>query len=88
MRVVGEYEVAFGGPWGGAEDSADGDPDAPSTSITRPISAEELLTLLQQPGYVGRLKLFHGCATWYGSEIARMADQVREVLEAIETLQS
>lgn len=88
MRVVGECEVAFGGPWGAADDSSDEDGDAPDTSFTRAITGAELLRLLQEPSYIGRVKLFQGCATWYRKELARMAAQSREVLEAIAKLQS
>jgi len=88
MRLIGEYEVAFGGPWGGAAAPVGPDGGGAVAPVTRPITPAELLRLLRDPGYVGRAKLFHGCANWYGTELARMAAQSRAVLAAIAKLQS
>ena len=62
--------------------------DTLTTSFTRAITGAELLRLMQEPIYIGRVKLFHGCASWYRTELARMAAQSREVLDAIAKLQS
>jgi len=85
MRVLGEYEVTIGGPWGKSNPPA---PRTPDTSYFRMLSGDKLAALLRDPQYTGRVQLYHGCAGWYCSELDRLAEQIRKVLQLISALQS
>ena len=85
MRVLGEYEVTIGGPWGKSNPPA---PRTPDTSYFRMLSGDKLAALLRDPQYTGRVQLYHGCAGWYCSELDRLAEQIRKVLQLINALQA
>jgi hypothetical protein len=85
MRVLGEYEVALGGPWGRPSPPT---PTKPDMSYCKMVSGEQLAALLRDQGYVGRVKLYHGCAGYYCSELNRIASQTRKLLKMIAALRS
>ncbi|MEC8251683.1 MAG: hypothetical protein VX044_00605 [Planctomycetota bacterium] len=88
MRVLGEHEVGLGGPW--AHPGAPTSPGdlTPDTSYQRRITAGKLLQLLQSQDYIGRAKLYQGCASWYSGELGGIADHIRELLAIIKDLQN
>ena len=83
MRVLGEYEVSIGGPWGAP---SDGDAEHADTSYMRMITAHQLLSLRDDPGFIGRVKLYHGCAAWYHGELTGLAAHIESVLDTIASL--
>ena len=88
MRMLGEYEVALGGPWGDPGQPVTPGDIKPDTSYQSRITTTELLALLRNPGYVGRVKLYHGCAGWYCGELGQLAEHTRKVLTTITNLQN
>ena len=88
MRLLGEYEVALGGPWGDPGQPVTPGDIKPDTSYQSRITTTELLALLRNPGYVGRVKLYHGCAGWYCGELGQLAEHTRKVLTTITNLQN
>ena len=85
MRILGEYEVALGGPWGRPGPPSSTKPDM---SYCKMMAGRQLAVLLRDQGYVGRVKLYHGCAGYYCSELNRIASQTRKLLKMIAALRS
>ncbi len=88
MRMLGQFEVSLGGPWGFPNQTKWPGPTAPDTSYLKPISAATLLELRHNPEYMGRVKVYQFTAAWYASELERLALQLRTLLEIIEGLQA
>ncbi|MAD32937.1 MAG: hypothetical protein CMJ88_04190 [Planctomycetes bacterium] len=87
MRLLGEYEVTLGGPWGDPDDLVDVGGATLDTSYQTKITTTDLLALLRDAGFVGRVKLYHGCASWYCGELGQLAEHIRKVLRTITELQ-
>ena len=87
MRMLGQYEVSLGGPWGFPNQTSWPGETAPDTSYLRPVSGAKLLELRQNDDYIGRVKLYQFTAAWYASELERLSFQIQKVLGIIERLQ-
>ena len=87
MRVASEFEVSLGGPWGDPEDTS-GWPGKtpPDTSYKQLLTAKKLWKLLSNPEYLGRVKLFYGSSNWYSSEIERLSDHIKKLLDIIDKM--
>ena len=86
MRISSEYAVSLGGPWGDPNNLDWPGEIIPASSFVDFLTPEELLSLRNDHGYLGRIKVFHGSASWYTFELERLSKHIGKLLEIIEEM--